>query len=524
MRVIPSSILVLAAALAALGCGGPEGPKNWVAVVGRDTITIEDVTRQWNRIRDREQTRFLETPAPDSAFVQALVHKELIQAAARDAGYLELPEFVALERAWSRIEKAIAAREEINRVHLSEVAQDEIESYRQRMGQIYWLKMHPDRGGRQISMHVLDLPYERVMLLDGMEPGESSVDEMGNPFRLDSLTVVDPQSSPEIDPTMYTDSTLARMIGIGRAREYTRELIGQALDTMDVSVDSVGLYRMSAYLAGDLPDPPSDVLVESDLGSWDGKEMHAEIQMARSRFPLDPKNPGHLLFLVENIFTQSVLSRHLEMTRPGMADSIESEAESFLLGAAAESMYVDSVQALSVPTRDDLLRTWETGGDTIYVEERRSLELLALPEEGHVQRFLDARDAGRLEDVAARLPFLEELSSDNPPSRFTRPLRSGDLPRQVAGRAFALSPEDTVQWYGPIGVPERGWTAFFRLREVLPSAHHDFETTIPEVRSVTQRRMEEERISEFLESLQTRYSVEINQGLLGELASDPSDW
>ncbi|MFO7950654.1 MAG: hypothetical protein R6U36_09825 [Candidatus Fermentibacteraceae bacterium] len=524
MRPLYASISATAVMIAALGCGAPDEPGDWIAVVGGDTITIEDVASQWNGMRNRERTLFLETERPDSALVESMVNRQLLKLAAREAGYLDLPEFRAMRRAWSRIEKSIAAREEINREHMAGVSRDEIESYRSRMGEICWLTMYPDRDGEQISMHVLDLPWERLMLIDTMDPGETGVDETGKPFRFDSITRVSPAESPQIDPAMYDDSLLTTMIGAGRTRSAVRRMVEEALDTLPASVDSAGIFGLSAFLAGRIPEPPEGILLESGLGSWDGMEMAVEASMAKSRFPLDPQLPGHLLFVVENLLTQSVLSRYLERTHPEVADSIESQAESFLVGAAAESLYVDSVLAMSVPDSADLRQTWESAGDTINVSERRSLELVALPGRDFEHRFTEMREAGRLAELLPALPFVEELSADSPPSRFTRPLRAEDLPPEVAGRAFNLSPADTTEWVGPIGVPDRGWTVFFRLRETIPAGRYDYETSLPEVAEITRRRLEEDRMRELLQSLKSRFGAEINRQLLRELPDDPSDW
>jgi len=524
VRPLYAFILAAAAMIAALGCGGPDEPGDWVAVVDGDTITVEEVTGQWNGMRNRERMLFLESQRPDSALVESMVNRELLKLAAREAGYLELPEFRAMRRAWTRIEQSIAAREKINREHLAGVGRDEIESYRSRMGEICWLTMYPERDGDQISMHVLDLPWERLMLIDTMDPGETGVDETGKPFRLDSITRVSPAESPQIDPATYDDSLLTRMIGAGRTRSAVRSMVEEALDTLPARVDTAGIFGLSAFLAGRIPEPPEGILLESGLGSWDGPEMAVEASMAKSRFPLDPRLPAHLLFLVENLLRQSVLSLYLEQNYPEMADSIKSQAESFLLRTAAESLYVDSVLAISLPDSADLRRTWESAGENIEVSERRSLELVTLPGSDFVHRFTEMREAGRLAELLPSLPFVEEFSADSPPSRFTRPLRWEDLPPEVASRAFDLSPTDTTVWVGPISVPDSGWTAFFRLNDTVPAGHYDYETSLPEVAEITRQRLEEERTRDLLQFLESRYAAEINWQLLRKLPDDPSDW
>jgi hypothetical protein len=518
LRIASIALLTLAAALAA-ACGQPSPPAEWVAVAGGDTIRVGDVGRAWDRLDDRARAAFAEREDPARELLRTMIRKSLIGAAVDEAGYLDKPFFVALGQAWTRMEMSSAAQRLLESEELARVTESELADLRERMGDTVWVT---DLSGRVPAVsrpfHLLDMPYGKQQQIEAMAPGDTAIGEMGNPFRLDSISRGLPEETAAA-PSAYPDSVLAASIAMYRRSRAYREMTRNMYDDHSVAIDTsalLGFHRAS-------PEIGRGSVVESDLRDWDRLDMSAELALASSRFPFEAGEPGSMLFLVENMLAQSILSRRLLETAPETAESIRSAAAPFLEAAAAESIYRDSVLSVCVPDSSDVIRTWEMVGDTLEVPQRRALALLWFPEEGHAARFAEARERGELESVVPRMPAVRHLSAEGQPDWLTRPLRREELPPVLADTVFSVAPGDTLRWHGPLAAGEGGGFAF-RLRRVFPRGPAGPGAGWPELKEMTRDRLLAERLDRWMADLRDRHGASVNEELVDSLPTDPELW
>jgi len=447
-----------------------------------------------------------------------MIRKSLIQKEVRQAEYLEKPSFVALGEAWTRMEMSAAAQRLLESEELARVTEDELADLRQRAGDTAWITSLSGGMPGSRPFHLLDLPYGRLLQIESMAPGDTATDEMGNRFRLDSISRGLPEEAAEADGE-YPDSVLAASIAMSRSSSMYREMTQTMYDDYSVSIDTSALVSFHR----EAPELGGGNVVESDLRDWDRLEMSAELDLASSRFPFQAGELGSMLFLVENMLGQSILARRLMETAPEDAESIRAAAGPFLESVAAESIYRDSVLSLCVPDSSSVIRTWEMVGDTLEIPERRALALLWFPEEGYADRFAEAGERGDLESVVPRMPVLRHLSAEGQPDWWTRPLRRRELPQSLADTVFSVALDDTVSWHGPLNAGERGGFAF-RLRRVFPRGPAGPEAGWPELAAMTRDRLIAERLEAWVSDLHRRYGVSVNRELVDSLPEDPELW
>lgn len=502
MRMI--AVLAIAVAVSATGCSQSKvGGDQWIIASPGDTLTVSDAAAVWSSLNPEERAFFTSSDDPAGAFVEALAGKAALERLVTDSGLLRDPELLAMTECWLRVESAMAARNLIAEEETASVNEADIEFWRRNQGVAVWFSA--DSACPVGPFAIAELPRALATTLDRLAPGEAASLEGFGVVRLDSL-VRNPVQAVE-----QPDSLVALIIGgererFGYLREYTR-LIEEGGTGI-----SQGFMNLSEL-------PEDSVVIHSPLGRWTRSQIETEIAFLKTRFPQVEASAQWAGMMLENLVMQSHFRNVLESDHPQVADSIREASLAYLQGQAAETLlkqYLDSAVTVS---REDLEEEYSLLPESPVSPERRIFSIAAAGIEELPELRLAVAAGGDIEGY----PGVEGLAVQGSDPGVSRPLVRADMPGDAASVLFGTASDDTLTWFGPFEVSQ-GVFAAFRLREVLPSRPATIEEMEPQLVESARRRLEAGATEVYLNELQVRMQIIVNEDVIDRLPPDPGQW
>lgn len=502
MRLI--ALMAATAAFASAGCSRTKvDGDQWIIASLRDTVTVSEAAAVWNSLNARERAVFTASEDPAGAFLDALSGKAAIEGYVEESGILEDPELTASAECWLRVESAMTARRLIAEEETALVSEADREFWRSHQGVAVWFSA--DSACPAGPFGIAELPRELGMTLDQLVPGESASLEGFGAVRLDSL-VRNPVQSIE-----QPDSVVSMIIGGERERfRYLREFC--RLTEEGRAGISNGFSNLS-----DLPE--DSIVIFSPLGQWTRSQIETEIAFLKTRFPQVEASAQWSGMLLENLVMQSHFRSVLASSYPGVADSLREASLEYLHGQAAETLLRQYLDSAVTVTRADLEEEYWILPEPPVSAEMRVFHLAA----AGIGELPGLRLAIAEGTEIEGFPGLEGLAVEGSDHRISRPLMRGDMQADVATVLFGIAADDTLTWFGPFEVSQ-GVFAAFRLREIIPSRPATIEELEPQLTESARRRLESGATRVFLDELQNRMQIIVNEDVLERLPPDPGQW
>ncbi|MBD3278554.1 MAG: hypothetical protein GF388_09655 [Candidatus Aegiribacteria sp.] len=521
-------LLMLSAFLGCSGSGEHSAITNstWLAVVEHDTLTVSMAIQQWNRLDQDGKRIFLESETPSREFIASLVNKMLVQREMEAGDYYADPLLNSMKNSWLRMQSAEAAIDFFLERSENSVTESDLAFYRNHIGKTVWHTVHPETDSSE-SMgpnHLPKLQRDIALALDSISVGRIIELPSGVSVRLDSIVVTDPDLVAETlaDTARFEDMAISRLAQ-ARNRRWYDSIRNNLMRDFSMEVDTAGLQRLAEYYStgGDLP--PETVVIRSDLGSWTSSELRSELAFLETVSRIQPAELAWQLFFVENLLFHTYLQDTLQRSAPGISDSLRELSRGYLQELALEEFYIHRISSGITITEDDLTEQFQSYEEPPMLDERRSIELVRIPEDSLVS-CRRAIEAGDLDDFLRPMSGFPQLVSQPEDPHLTRPLFEWEIPGGYGERVFAASPSDTASWLGPFPLAESMEYIMFRLVEVFPPRAVVFEEFRPELEVIVRSRMEEEAAKALVEELRDKYETELNEGAISGLPANPDTW
>ena len=527
---IPHKILLLTVLSAILGCSG-SGERSaisgstWLATVGQDTLTVSAAVQRWNRLDTDGKGIFLESEDPSREFIVSLVSKMLIQLEMEEGGYYSNPELNSMKSSWLRRQSAEAAIDHFRNTAENSVTESDLAFYREHTGKTVWHTLHPrtDSSESLGPNHLPKLERNLALALDSISVGQVTELPSGAFVRLDSLVVTDPALVAEtLADTARFESMAVSRLAQARNRRWYDSIRNHLQRDFSMEVDTAGLRRLAEYYSTG-SDLREETIVRSDLGSWTSSDLRSEIAFLETVSRVQPAELSWQIFFVENLVFHTYLQDTLRRSAPLISDSIMELSEDYLQELALEEFYTDRISSGITVTDVELEEQFRSYEELPILAERRSIELVRIPEDSLVSCRL-AIDAGNPDDFIRSMNGFPQLASEPEDPHLTRPLFIEEIPGGHGERVFTASPGDTTEWLGPFPLAESMDYIMFRLVEIFPSRAATFEEIRPELEVVIRRRLEEEAAASLLEELREKYDTVLNEEAISSLPENPDTW
>jgi hypothetical protein len=515
----------VAAALLSLSCGGSEDPV-WLAIADGDSITVEEASEAWSALDQGQRDYYLRFEIPGEDLVRSLAMKGIVERLADSLGYTGDARCLAFRDSWLRTEAFIARSGMIHEEIVAEVTLADLDFCAQHAADTVWLTAMADSApGLDLGgFGLAALPHPVAVSL--AEAGEGAILPIGNglSLRVDSLSEGGAAVSPDSPalPADLADSTGIWVLAQSRQRFLNlTDRYGASID-YSVSIDTSAVFRVTDFFAGRTPSLPEDTVMASGLVTCTSRGLAYEMEFYQARIPLDPSQPMWAMMTLENMVIQSLRVRDLEARAPLVMDSLENEADSYLMGMALDSLFRDSVAAMVNLTDEDIEEEFQLMDSVVLIPEKRVLLGLYLPpdQEG---AFLDAVEAGTEGSLLESLQGLPFLFRDAQVSRTTAPLIGTDVPEEHREAVFSMTPGDTTL-LGPFPMDRMPGFALYRVLEVIPEHPAELSEIRPELRQAAMNRQQVELMEEWLDRLGERHGFRIDIEAIQRLPLDPGQW
>jgi hypothetical protein len=481
---------------------------------------------EWCGLSQGERDFFLSSSNSFGDFIISLARKTMIVREIGRLDYLERGPIVSLGDSWARRRAFQSSRLFIENEVAASLGEDDIRFFRDHMGTTVWYTLDPGGAGEetggpiQISMLRRDLAVH----LDSMTVRLVLPLSDGTPVRLDSLYVTD----PELTEASLQDTARIRELALSRytsvwSDDRTEAVIDSILAEARPAVDGDVLDSLCSWYSDSTGQPATaDTVVVSGLGTWTVQDIIAEVETTALGAPVAPEDREWMDWLVGRMLEVEAMIEYLSVAAPDSMVLIAAERHAWMMQTAAESLYEDAVSSAVEVTVDQTMEVYGGLSELPVVPEKRSIECVEIRLD-MVDEYRRALENGTVEELLDELVVMVEFSSEDPPTRFTRPLEQDEVPGGHGEAVFSLEPGDTG-WSEPLDLVE-GFSSFaFRLVEVHPRHEATFEEMSEELESVVRTRLEEERTNSWLLELEERYGLRINEGILDDLPPDPAMW
>ena len=228
------------------------------------------------------------------------------------------------------------------------------------------------------------------------------------------------------------------------------------------------------------------------------------------------------MMTLDNIIMQTIRMQELSEGHPVELDSLEDEADEYLMELALQAVYSDSVTSSISVSEEDLQLEYSQMDSTIMIPEKRILLALHLPFEQE-EAWMASVSAGTQNTFAEGLEGLSFLSPDGSSSRITAPVSEQELPENARESVFS-HPSDDPSYIGPLPSSRIDGFELYQILEVLPEHPAEMEELRSVLRSSAHERLEVLRIEEWMQGLKDEYGFLLNTDLLCELPADPGLW
>ena len=289
-----------------------------------------------------------------------------------------------------------------------------------------------------------------------------------------------------------------------------------------VVVDSAALLRLAAYYADSLALRPDEVVITSDLGDWTAQDLADYLGLLSTRMYTQPYSAEWQAQFIDNLLLHSVILEGYEADAPGIIDSLGTAADAYILDLASELFYDDMVTSSVEVVEADVQEQFDSMSEPPMMEETRIFRFAVIPPD----RLPEYRQAELSENLDAFIETLDgylSLCADTADIQVTRPLRIGEIPTGLGTELFLVEPSDTM-WIGPMIIDSYTGYALVKLLDVIPGRPATLEDIRSEVEMAARSRLEEEVTILWMQQLEEKYGLEINEKALDGLPSDPGLW
>lgn len=507
-------------------CGSNSQDGTWLISVSSDTLTTTELGEEWRSLDDSGRERFLSGNNPVGNYLVAVSRREVLKRELEELGYFDSERTIAFGNLWRRIEGAIACREFLTAKAIAAISSEDLDNYRYFLGTSVWYTINPEQqdATEEGPVHLAELPFNLAFCLDSIELDETAESIGGLTVRLDSVVKTAPELVADaIADTMTFNETAISRISSGRVRRQYLLWQETMYDEYNIRIDSSAVLELAEYHCTPCSINTNTIIIKSDFRDWSIADMEYEIEFADTRMPTQPSTPQWLYFLMDNMLIHHILNNVLADEAPHIVDSIAVESESWILEMVAEELFQKVMEERIQITDDDIEYEFENLAAPIIIEEMRILEIALLPFD-RIDEYEAAVAAGNQEQILTELPGYAHLQADSSGNRITIPVKMSEVPGGYGSEVFDIAPDNTTKWAGPFTLSESLGSALFRLVEVIPSREATFEECYPTLMQNAQTRIGELVLMQWLQELEEKYNLQINEEALSDLPDDPALW
>jgi hypothetical protein len=508
------------------GCGSGVSGDTWLIAAGGDSVSVSEVGAAWNRMNDENRDVFTARDNPLGQYLLAYARKMMVEMEIESHGFLSCPALLSQGEAWLRFTAGTEALDSLRSRERGLITEDEVRFFLDHAGTLVWYTICPGGPGEEVRgpEHLPEiLPPALAFHLDSMSVGQILPDAAGIPVRLDSVLPGDPAI---LEPTL-ADTAASREMAIesmmlARSAARVQEILDGMHAEYSVRVDTAAVERLAASYRGEceLRDEP---LLTSDLESWTSQELSDELAYLSSRMVTRPSSGSWLLYCLDHLLLQSALAEQ-EGISGDRLDSLEADAEAYMLSLASDWLYDEVVSSTVTVTEEDIRYQFDFLTEPVMLPERRVLRAALLPSQ-RSEDYRAAAEAGTLDgfrDELGGVPGIAAAPAEDP--QRTRPLTISEVPGGYGESVFNGSGTDSSGWMGPFQLGNSGDFILFRVEEILPASAAGLEDLRRQVEEAARSRLEEEVTVRWMHELEEKYSLEINEDALDRLPADPALW
>lgn len=521
------SILAVLFITLAAGCGGATVDSDtWLVVVGADTLTVGDLGRSWNRMGQRQQQLFIGKDNTVGEYIVSFARKTILEKELEETGYLGSPELISMGESWLRERAGEQYRGLLRDNELRKVSEEEIDFTLSYVGRSAYFTVDPGEDSERSygPVHIPMLPSDMMMLCDTLETGSTGVTETGIVMRMDSIVMADSALMAAVlaDSAALRESARAS-IGNRNFETALEDLRDSLRSDPAFIVDSGQVARYSQVHAGELEQiDPQTILMSSALGTWTSEVLDSELEYYTSRTSIDPANPEWIVALLDLVHFNAFAFSMLEDEFPHILDSLETEADRYMLDIASDRFYAETVSSSVSVTVEYMQELYETAEPPFTIPEKRALQAVMIPQDSvPLYRRLSQEER---EDFIDAMPGFPSLAADARDPQFTIPLSTSEVPGFHGDEVFAMDPQDTVTWLGPLDLHRTDFACLFRLVEVIPERPATFEEVEVQLMHMARNRLEEEVTVTMMNELEAKYGLVMHEEVLSRLPEDPGLW
>ncbi|MCK4806550.1 MAG: peptidyl-prolyl cis-trans isomerase [Candidatus Aegiribacteria sp.] len=517
-------ILCMAAFLS-LSCGGGEPVSSCLAVVGGDSISVEEAAGLWANMPPGTRDTMLSDDSTSREFVRAVTVREMVELEVLRMGLDTLPEVISAGDSYGRLRSLTA----IHILLLEEAAAgldtEDLTLYRERMGRTAWYTLKEEGRTRTFGPeHLAEADPELGGYLMTMAPGEIVLLADGRNLTLDSMVVTDPElveaSAAHEDFQQFAVNRLVQV----RAERALRKVLEEFIGYPPPLPDSAVIRSLSLHFSQGIPFQATDT-VEAVTGfALTAGDLVGAVIREEYRRPVSPESETWLAALSIAVLSRQAAAVYLMNHHPGEFAIAFAGSDSVSMRAAVDILYgcfvVDCVQV----TEDYLYEMYSELRGELTVPEKRTVLCVLLNDGEETAAFKEAVLAGTANALAGQLRGPLSTSAGGSDQQLSRPLMVNEIPSGLGPALFQLDAGDTTTWLGPAPyAPELCWITI-RLVEVEPEHKPDFEEARYLLEQLATSELMAERYSFWMEELTARYKPVLNYPLIDRLPPDPGEW
>jgi len=512
--------------LLSIGCGAEVSGDTWLIAAGGDTASVSEVGTAWNRMDDGDRELFTSKDNPLGQFLLTYARKMMLELEIDSRGLMSDPDMTACGEAWFRFTSGAEAIDSLRSHERSLITDEEVQFFLDNAGRWVWYTLRPGEPGEEIRgpEHLPEILAQGLAThLDTMSVGQILTDARGVSVRLDSIQLADSAMIGRILADTMTSREMA-IESITSTRSAVR--MQQILDVMhtehSVRVDTAAVERLAAFYSGEA-ELLDETLFTSDLDDWTSKQLSDELAFLSSRIYTQPSSVPWLLYCLDNMLMQTILIEQHGISGARL-DSLRADSQDYMFDLALERLYDEVVSSSVSVTEEDVQYQFEFLTEPVMLPERRVLRIALLPSQ-RADDYRTAAGAGtldRLLDELEGIPGLAASPADD--LQRTRPLTADEVPGDYGDQVFDGSDADSSGWMGPYRFGDSGDYILFRVEETLPAAEAALEDIRSQVEITARGRLEEEATVHWMQELEEKYGLEINEEALDRLPADPALW
>ncbi len=347
----------------------------------------------------------------------------------------------------------------------------------------------------------------------------------GTPIECDSVVVTDPQlvEATRRDTARVADLATGRYTS-QRSKEMTEDIADSILAVSSPRIDSLYLSSLADYFANGTGPDLQDTAIVSNILVMTGNDLVQEINFYGRYYPINPSSRTWLLWFAGITLYNDALAYYYQSRYPDDYGQLLAGRDRWLLDIASNLLFQEQVSDSISVSEDDLAEEFQSLDRIPVIPETRSLQCVAVSIQDTAAYNAALSDGDGLDSLISRCNYWRDLSDDDPPTNVTRPL----LPREVPGNhgdiVFEHSADDTLSWSQLLPVFEGTMYMAYRLVRVVPPHQGSFRELRDDLENRIMARRIDARTESWLQQLQEKYSLRLNETALDSLPQDPGDW